>query len=525
MISKNIIVITYYNNKGGTLILMKPFYYGDEKQNPNFVPVDQWIPEPQDEIFKNCKGALVLPVSQYFQIDNPNLDYFVLSTKRCYNGKKMREHNPLYMNYFEKFYDTDKELLQILFRLKYLIDFQKDYDKKAFIHDIKRYILSDRMINKAIAMNNDNYNLGLDNNCYKNDNNPSLQYNDKHGKILMLMSLLMNMCIPLLTHWVYVKKIEDTNDFLLEVFDIILNITDVDIYNKLYETSISNINKNAKKHAAIWEMQDIRSKNVTTHSLESVNNIILNIMPKYTYDKNVVSFNFTSIRHNTHFQVTGIEFEFSYVALSSSKRDEDNNSEFDKFESYQIKQNEALYLQNKVNAEETMRSIGYQYGPFNQDEIEYYIERLNNDNNSIINAFQKNLIFNLFYKYFGDPTSINAINKIDYVKLMIAAKKQLIANNMVILPYIISSKVIRLQPRKSVNKKELIKLENSKYFQQVKEKYNSEKMEKYILSLIATILSSEFQIIDYYDEDIDGKKIENIPDIICEEILMYVNLI
>ena len=35
-ISKNIIVIIYYNNEGGTLILMRPFYYGDEKQNPNF---------------------------------------------------------------------------------------------------------------------------------------------------------------------------------------------------------------------------------------------------------------------------------------------------------------------------------------------------------------------------------------------------------------------------------------------------------------------------------------------------------
>lgn len=191
-----------------------------------------------------------------------------------------------------------------------------------------------------------------------------------------------------------------------------------------------------------------------------------------------------------------------------------------------IKQSEALYLQNKVNAEETMKQIEYIFGPFNQDEIDYYIERLQNDqSDSIINGFQKNLIFNLFYKYFGDPVSINAINKVDYVKLMIAATKQLSANNMIILPYIISSKVERLQARKCVNKKELQNLESSKFYQVIKDKYKNEKIEKHILSIIATILSSEFRIIDYYDEDLDGKIIENIPDIICEEVLMYVTLI
>ena len=164
-----------------------------------------------------------------------------------------------------------------------------------------------------------------------------------------------------------------------------------------------------------------------------------------------------------------IEYEYNYVSLSNSKRDEDQSSEFDKFESYLIKQSEALYLQNKVNAEETMKQIEYIFGPFNQDEIDYYIERLQNDqSDSIINGFQKNLIFNLFYKYFGDPVSINAINKVDYVKLMIAATKQLSANNMIILPYIISSKVERLQARKCVNKKELQNLESSKFYQVIK---------------------------------------------------------
>lgn len=196
-----------------------------------------------------------------------------------------------------------------------------------------------------------------------------------------------------------------------------------------------------------------------------------------------------------------------------------------KFESYLVKQNEALYLQNKVSCEKTLEFIDYKFGPFDEKEIDFYIKRLEDDNREVINGFQQGLIFNLFYKYFGDPTTIYAINKRDYVKLMIASRKLLLAYNMVVLPYIVSSKVERIQPRKCINKKELLKIESSKYYEQIRSKYQSDKIEKYILSLIATILASEFSIIDYHDESLDGKMIMNLPDIISEEIMMYVSLI
>lgn len=165
------------------------------------------------------------------------------------------------------------------------------------------------------------------------------------------------------------------------------------------------------------------------------------------------------------------------------------------------------------------------YGPFDQDEIDFYVEELTRDGKNVINSFQKDLIFNLFYKYFGDSTSIRAINQHDYVKLMIASKRILEANGMIILPYIISSKVNRLVTRKNMNKKELVKLESSPLYSSIKEKYKNDKIEKQILSIIAIILSSEFQIIDYNDDELNGKKIDIIPEYICEEILMYITLI
>lgn len=93
------------------------------------------------------------------------------------------------------------------------------------------------------------------------------------------------------------------------------------------------------------------------------------------------------------------------------------------------------------------------------------------------------------------------------------------------LPYIVSSKVVRLATRKNVNKKELTKLESSPLWDKIKEKYRNDKIEKHILGIIAAILSSEFEIIDPEDKELDGQKIDVLSELICEEVLMYITLI
>ena len=150
---------------------------------------------------------------------------------------------------------------------------------------------------------------------------------------MMKMSVLMNCMIPLLCHFMYKRNITNSTEFLLTVYDILIHLYDVDIYNKLYETANSNVQRTAKRNSVIWGMQDIRGINTDIHSLQSVQNILINIFPKYRYDGNLVHLNYKSILRNTGFQVLDIEYEYSFISLSSSRRDEDLNSEFDKFES------------------------------------------------------------------------------------------------------------------------------------------------------------------------------------------------
>ena len=194
-----------------------------------------------------------------------------------------------------------------------------------------------------------------------------------------------------------------------------------------------------------------------------------------------------------------------------------------KFESNLIKQDESKYIAVKVNCAETMREIESRFGPFSKEEINYYISQYNDDN--WLNGLQKQLIFLLFYKYFGDSESIKGINKEDYFRLMMAAKTILLNNNMVMLPYIISGKIERNVGRKILNKKESMKLEKSENYPKVIEKYKNDKIVRIILGYIASIISSDFRIIDMHNPSINGKMIDVVPDIIIEEMLMYALLV
>lgn len=497
------------------------------KQRPD-IPVDKWEPASPDEVIINCiPGFFIAPISVFRGIETvvgDKFDYFMLATKKCYNSSAMRQHMYQYINYYCNFYDPEAEYLSALFILKIKIEryTTQQYGIETFFYDMDRYILHSEIANKVGRMVEDNYCQNLN---YTNIKSPSLQYTNDHAKLLHKMSILMDLCIPLLTNYAYMHKIDNIDDYLLLFYDRILHIDPtIDMYSKLYDTAYTNVLSNQKNNQGIWIKQDIRSIDVTTHSADSVHNIILNIMPKYIFSNNIVSFNYASIRKNTSYKITDIAFEFTYLNISSSKRDDDSVSDFDRFESNLIIANEALYLQNKINCSEVMKTIESQFGPFDQREIDLYLNNVfvDEEGNLYINSFQKQLIFSMFYKYFRDTQSIHAINKVQLAKLIIAAKKILKSKNMLVLPYIISGKVEKLVSRKCVNKKEKAFVEASPVYPLLLAKYRDENINMQILSIIATIISSDFSIVDL-DPAINGTRLDTIAtNVIVEEVETYI---
>ena len=493
------------------------------KRMKDFIPVDLWYPKAMNEVYVNCiPGYFIVPLSVFFNINIGNADdinKFILTPKKCYKSAAIRSHLYQYINYFINYYDDTKEYLAVLLAIKTRIDrIDKEkvektgidpYPVEVFFYDLERYIVKSGIAKNVMQMVNDNYYQELN---YTNIKSPSLQYTNEDAKLLHAMSILMDLCIPLLTTYAYMHNVESNkiDDYLMAFYDKIFCVDpNVNMYAKLYETAYTNVTANQKNNQGVWVKQSIRAIDETTHSVDSVANIILNIMPKYTFDKNIISFNYTSIRKNTSYKITDISYEFTFVPISSSKRDNDSVSDFDKFESNLIRMNEGLYLQNKINAEVCMKNIEVQFGPFDQEEIDLYTNSILIDEtgNYIMDSFQKQLIFDMFFKWFNDTESIKSINRIKYVELVIAAKKILKSMNMIILPYIIAGKVEKLVQRKTVNKRERLLIEASPTFPKIVEKYKDQDIIDNILSIIATIISSEFSVVDM-DKEIHGKKID-----------------
>ena len=316
----------------------------DEINKEGFIHVDEWdTPEhpiaEEDRIFRNIRGEIILPIHELF--GNPQdgeqarqLDYFAMNPKRSYNSDVTREHICRYLNYFEKFYDTEKELLMVMYEIKINIDYMHNYSVQNFMDDVNRYII--RNLNLTLKIRrfvDDNYLMKLS----SNNRTPNLQFNNSHAKILYEISLLTNMYIPLATHYMYIHFIKASDkilNFMLELFDMAMvkyeEERGIYIFDKLLETAISVVNKSKNPDQLLWEKNLIRGNNTTTHARDSVNDIILQILPKYEFSRNIVSFNYFANRRCLQYKITDISYEFNFSKLSSSKRDSDQNSEYDR---------------------------------------------------------------------------------------------------------------------------------------------------------------------------------------------------
>ncbi len=506
------------------------------------IPIDDWSPLESDVIAVTVKNAIIFPVSKFFDLEpTKSLDSFMMIPKRCYNSDEVRNHICHYVNYFEAIYDTEHEYLFQIYRIKSMIDYGivyndsvSVYTKDHFVHDILTYILSDSMYDKVWELVEDNYTLCL---SYKNKTNEALQYSDRHGKYFMEISFFQNLVIPLIMHFCYKNKINGSkiDEMIFEMFNHLFDqyinqaamqrrgLKPADMFSKLYETVNTTMLGDFKNNKPLWEKCEIRGMNPTINTNDAINTAIMQVMPKFKFNNNMIMYTITSIRNAIKFTID-IRYEYDFTSLSNSKRDgEDNTSQFDKYEAHLIKTDEGLLIQNDFRARKVMETIIAKFGPFEEDEINFYRKELIKNGRPLINKFQQNLINNMFFKYFGDTYSINSINARDYVILMISAKRILLRSGMKILPYIIAGNIQRISTRTTLCKKELVKLESSEYYKDILRKYNNdERKTKLILSNIATMLSSNFTVIDYYDKELNGINIIMDSDIIINEFLMFV---
>ena len=135
------------------------------------------------------------------------------------------------------------------------------------------------------------------------------------------------------------------------------------------------------------------------------------------------------------------------------------------------------------------------------------------------------LVCYLFYKWFGDPSSLGSIDLTNYIKLIIAAKRILASNGLYTMEAILSGKFVKVIKRVNMNKKELMKITSSNTYESVASIYRNEKITNLLVSMLATIVSSKFQIIDFDNKENTGKAFIPQQELLNEEFLIYASLI
>ena len=479
--------------------------------------------------YASNKNCLIIPFDKIFDEDISFVNTFHLNKKRGYINildDILDSNNDI----IKKLDSNAEDVLYNYMALKYAIDAQNYKSENEFIKQMKEYIIDD--IKETIINHvEENYHFNLD--ASQADNSAkykaSLQFTDRHNKLLFQISTCMKFCIPLILHYAYIYNIDEIGQYILRCYDPIFETFNdngkVDILNKLYESVYSRTIVTRYSDRIHWfynEIQGIRIEGLTE---ELVKKLITDIVPKYKFDQNPISLNHVAIQKNISYAfMVNFPLSFKSMNIAESTSNDNDISDFERLSVNTARINEAELCINTVNIKQTIKSISKKLGiTVDKDEVRYYLK------NFKINKLQRNLIFLFYAKYFGSTNSLYYCNVKEYVMLMVLMKKYLEMNNFTYLNKILSATVESVVEKKTLNKKNLTKVvESDKYNLIIANNYSDSMFNildsNAILKFVATLINNTF-IINEYNGNSNGEELEINHDVVSDELLRIIAMI
>lgn len=488
-----------------------------------FIRVDEWVPNPEDNKVLYDGKLVVIPFDKLFnKQDNDALNTFIIKKESYVKRLPDLCH---YINYFIKYYDYDNELLMAYFKLKFLIDNKAStIGLGAYIKFVYNILLSDSMVKKIIDLVEDNYYIDLTSDSGKTYNE-SLEFTKEHAKVMMQISMAMKLMVPVMFHYMNTYGLIKHRQYIFRFYEGLFDLfggDEIDIYNKLWISIYSKVNVNHVRNRVIWEQREIFGTDPLTHMVDLLKDkIISETFFKYTFNKNIISFNYVVLDRQLRFFI--IEpYKTNRIELSA-KKDVSGLSGIDKLEMNSTKLDESTVILSSINIKKTIKRIKKSmHVDITKEEIEFY------KNNLKITKFQSQLVFYYYAKYFGGYRDMNLLNRTQYLKLLIILKKRLQYQKFVYLPQVLTANIEnRLNSRTIRNDKFLTKIGSSSIYKSiVADKYSMlDDLNKpdLIINLLSTILNTTFTFVDYEHPDMTGKVIEVDQDAVSDEFLNFLN--
>jgi hypothetical protein len=494
-----------------------------------FIKVDEWEPTEQDNIIKYDNKLIIIPFDKIFNKQYIQaLNTFIIKkdsyVKRLGNDPILGKGICHYINYFIKFYDNNNELLMTYAKLKYMIDRKSQKIKlKSYIKALYMILFTDSMKEKISKMIEDNYYIDLTSSDGK-QYTESLEFTNEHAKIMMKISLSMKIMVPVLFHYVNSYNILKEKKYLYQFYEPLFSLYSdtINIYNKLYISTLAQVNKNYNINPKQWAQREINGIDPLTYLNELLRDkIISETMFKYTFEKNIINFNSVVLRKQLEYFIKE-KYDYTPIELTNVKN-EDGLSGLDKLEMNSNKIDESLIILSDINIKKTIKRIKKRMNiKINDEELNFY-KKFHK-----INKFQVQLVFYFYAKYFGGFRDLNLLTRKQYLMLLILLKLRLQLQGNVYLPQILTGNIqSKLNTRTIQNTKFLMKIENSSIYQTLmKDKFftlDELKKSNLILNLLSTVLNTTFTFVDYNSPEILGDKIEINSDIVSDEFLNFLN--
>ena len=492
------------------------------------IPVDEWIPDEKDRIVTYAGKCLYIPFDKLIAgVKNDKRNTFYVTYKDSYY--KNFELITQYINYFIKFYDDGELILNYLYCKRFIDSKKINPNRESMIRYLYEAFVTPTMYEKIARFVEDNYRIDLaQNKDASKQYSESLEFTNRHAKILILISTFIKFMIPIVMHYISECKTreESKNLFLYyrPLFTVVEKAEHVDLYAKLFNSIDVKVSCNENKNKLIWSKYEATSGDAVAYAEELLNkNLIVDNIFKYVFTKSIISFN--SVILKTQLQYRCVKNFGITLREISDERDSEGLSYQDKLEMNTVKIDESIILLSKVNIETTLKALKKKFHiKVPKDEIEYYASHHK------INTIGKKLVFYFYAKHFGGFSDLKHVNLTQYLKMMIMMKRYFQYLGYTWIPLIISANFeSRINNRMIHNNKIIAEIEDTDVYHNLKnERYDAlidMGREDLITMPINEILNSQFSIVDYDADELYGQYMDIDGDELKQEMLMFENQI
>lgn len=488
----------------------------------DFIHVDKWNYKQEDALVQYNGKIMIVRFDKCLDVHEDLNRFFVIKDIFV---KKLSLITK-YINYFIEFYDDDDEFITAYYKIKFLIDNKKRVKKlgeSGFTKAVYDILLTPSMVEKIKRMVEDNYIISLSSGDDTRKYNKSLEFNDEHGKILLMISTAIKMMIPLMAHFANSRKIKKPDFFKFFEGLFTLFSKDINIYNKLYLTIQTRVMRDYNGNKPIWFQKEMINGSDPSEFIDIMlkDRIIVDALFKYKFDESVHSFNISVISNQLKF-FRQDKYDVTPKMIGYEK-DMEGLSSIDKLVMNMNKIDESLIILSEINIKNTIKKIKKRFNiQVDKEEIKFYM------NNHKINKFLMQLVHAYYAKFFEGYNDLTMLTKMQYIELLIILKKKLIYDGNIFLPQIITGNIqSRLNSRVIQNNKFISRLESSSLYEElVNDKFAAVielKGENIIINLLSNIINTKFTFVDYDMEEKLGDVIEINQNALTDEFLKFLS--